>query len=218
MKGKGFVAFVAGAAVGAAVSWYYLKTYYEKLAQEEIDSVKEVFSRRNDDKSEETSESLKGKELGEKFAEGLKEGIESVSKNLEKPNIMEYAAKLQKEGYTDYSGVSEDKEEPKPEPKMTVGIPGEIPYVIAPEEYGEMDGYEEIELTYFADEVLVDDDFNVVDNIDDIVGYESLTSFDEYEDDAVYVRNDRLRIDYSILREERTYADYLRDHPYKVGM
>lgn len=214
MKGKGFVAFVAGAAVGAAVSWYYLKTYYEKLAQEEIDSVKEVFSRRNnDDKPEEPSETS-----GEKIQDVLKANLESISKNLEKPSVMEYAAKLQKEGYTDYSGVSEDKEESKPEPKLTVGIPGEVPYVITPEEYGEMDGYEEIELTYFADEVLVDDDFNVVDNIDDIVGYESLTTFGEYEDDSVYVRNDRLRIDYAILREERTYADYLRDHPYKVGM
>lgn len=213
MKAIGFVAFVTGAAVGAAVSWYYAKTYYAKLAQEEIDSVKEVFSRRND-KPTEDHKSQNIEKAGEKIIEGFKDGLESVSKNLNKPSVMEYAAKLQKEGYTDYSTINEENEKPK----MVVGSPGEDPYVITPDEYGEMFEYEQLELTYFADEVLVDDDYSIVDNIDEIVGYHSLTTFGEYEDDSVYVRNDRLRVDFAILKDERTYADYLRDNPHKVDL
>ena len=38
--------FVAGAAVGSLVTWKLAKTKYERIAQEEIDSVKEVFSKR----------------------------------------------------------------------------------------------------------------------------------------------------------------------------
>ena len=38
--------FIIGAATGSAVTWYLLKDKYEALAQEEIDSVKEVFLRR----------------------------------------------------------------------------------------------------------------------------------------------------------------------------
>ena len=39
--------FAVGAAIGSAVTWKLVKTRYEQIAQEEIDSVKEVFSRKN---------------------------------------------------------------------------------------------------------------------------------------------------------------------------
>lgn len=41
-----FLIFAAGAAVGSAVSWRILKKYYEQIAREEIESVKETFARR----------------------------------------------------------------------------------------------------------------------------------------------------------------------------
>ncbi len=40
------LAFIIGAATGSVATWYLLKDKYEALAQEEIDSVKEVFLRR----------------------------------------------------------------------------------------------------------------------------------------------------------------------------
>ena len=39
--------FTLGAAVGSVVTWKLVKDKYARIAQEEIDSVKEVFSRRN---------------------------------------------------------------------------------------------------------------------------------------------------------------------------
>ena len=62
MKGVKFVSkslisiisFSAGSAIGSAVTWIFVKKKYEKIAQEEIDSVKEIFSKRNEEtKSEE---------------------------------------------------------------------------------------------------------------------------------------------------------------------
>lgn len=44
--------FVAGAAIGSLVTWKLVKTKYEQIAQEEIDSVKEVFSKREEKSSE----------------------------------------------------------------------------------------------------------------------------------------------------------------------
>lgn len=38
--------FAIGAAVGSVATWYCLKTKYEQIAQEEIDSVKEMFKSR----------------------------------------------------------------------------------------------------------------------------------------------------------------------------
>ena len=41
-----FLIFAAGAAIGSAVTWKLVKTKYERIAQEEIDSVKETFANR----------------------------------------------------------------------------------------------------------------------------------------------------------------------------
>ena len=38
--------FAAGAAIGSAVTWKVVKTKYDRLIQEEIDSVKEAFADR----------------------------------------------------------------------------------------------------------------------------------------------------------------------------
>ena len=43
------VIFAVGAGIGSAVTWKLLKAKYEQIAQEEIDSVKEVFSKRQND-------------------------------------------------------------------------------------------------------------------------------------------------------------------------
>ena len=45
-KSINFMLFIFGAAVGSAATWMYAKKKYELIAQEEIDSVKEVFSKR----------------------------------------------------------------------------------------------------------------------------------------------------------------------------
>ena len=45
------------------------------------------------------------------------------------------------------------------------------------------------------------------DEIEECVGLDSLTHFGEYEEDSVFVRNDNLKIDYEILRDEDDYYD-----------
>ena len=52
------------------------------------------------------------------------------------------------------------------------------------------------------------------DEIEETIGKDSLTHFGEYEDDSVFVRNDRLKVDYEILMDQRGYADVLREKPY----
>ena len=54
---KNLLIFTTGAAIGAAVTWKLLKTKYEQIAQDEIDSVKEVFARRFEEGSEDIDES-----------------------------------------------------------------------------------------------------------------------------------------------------------------
>ena len=81
----------------------------------------------------------------------------------------------------------------------------EKPYVISPEEYGERDDYDLYSYTYYADKVLADEYNEPIEDVDSIIGLESLKHFGEYGDDSVYVRNDELKADYEILLDDEKY-------------
>ena len=176
MSKTGFAMFLAGATVGAAATWLCLRRYYEQITQEEIDSVKAAFAERK-----------------------------PVNTNIAKlkPDLVNYAAKLQEEGYTNYTEHSKKNTEGKKDDPT----PNE-PYVISPDNYGENDNYTQISLVYYAgDGVLADDEDEVVEDIEATVGEDFAEHFGEYEDDSVFIRNDRLRCDYEILRDNRSFAD-----------
>lgn len=80
------------------------------------------------------------------------------------------------------------------------------PYVITPEEFGEGE-YETESLIYYDDDVLTYENGKIIDNVDEIVGIGSLYTFGQYEDDSVFVRNDKLKRDFEILADERNYYD-----------
>ena len=193
-KAKELFIFTSGVAIGAVVTWKILETKYDQLIQEEIESLREVYGR-----------GIEDSESTEDFEE---EGIDAMQKAADnakdKPSIIEYASVLQKAGYTDYSAMS--KKEEVTEVVAEVSATDE-PYVIPPEEFGEFDEYNQIGLTYYSDGVLTDDNNDIIDDVEEVVGSESLKHFGEYEDDAVHVRNDRLKCDYEILQVEEKYSD-----------
>ena len=112
---------------------------------------------------------------------------------------------VEKEGYTNYSALGGSAE--KLETNDKEGEPVDEPYVISPNDFGELDGYETISLTYYANGVLTDDQDNIIDNVDEVIGMEALSHFGEYEDDSVFVRNDERKCDYEILLDYRSYED-----------
>ena len=176
----GLLLFSLGAAAGSVITWQCVKTKYEKLAQEEIDSVKQVYAK----KKQETQDKIEEK-------------INEAEKQKEKE---QYQAKLKELGYI------------REEEKKRV----DIPYVISPEEFGEFEEYETISLTYYADHVLTDENDDLVEDVDDTVGEDSLTRFGEYEEDSVFVRNDRLKCDYEILLDQRNYSDVIKKYKHRV--
>lgn len=186
--------FIIGAASGATVAWYLLKDKYETLAQEEIDSVKEVFARREQEMKDET--------VKRNVAEGIKDSDRT------KPDLKEYAEQLKKNGYTRYSDLSADDE--------GVSDKQTKPYVIPPEQFRDDENYDQISLTYYADGVLADENDEVIDDVEETVGIESLNHFGEYEDDSVFVRNDTRKCDYEILLDQRTYSEVAEEMPHRM--
>ncbi len=103
-----------------------------------------------------------------------------------------YGKQMENLGYADYYIPPEKDEKP---------------YVISPEEFGEMDSYDTISLTYYDNDILTDDHNEVLENRDELVGKDFMKHFGEYEDDCVFIRNDEMKADYEILMEHRRYGD-----------
>lgn len=83
------------------------------------------------------------------------------------------------------------------------------PYLITPGGFGEKDDYEIEDLIYFSDGFLTDDAFNPIDDVGALVIPDFAKHFGDYDydQDTVYVRNDRLKTDYEILRDHRKYTE-----------
>lgn len=200
-KITGLVLFVAGAAVGSATTWYYAKKKYEQIAQEEIDSVKEVFSRREAESNDKSDKSEEGED-------------DSESDPGKRVTVEDYVDKVSECGYIEEDEEDDSDDESAYAPDPTVYRSDRAPYVISPSEFGTLDEYDQITLTYYADSVLVDENDEIIEDVEGTVGFESLTTFGEYEDDAVHVRNERHGIDYEILAHPRKFSEMLKHNPY----
>ena len=194
-----FVMFVLGTAVGSIVTWRYVEKKYEQIAQDE----KREAEFTDNDKLVEDVEDIVGDDANART---------KADNAKEKPSVVEYAAKLREQGYINYSDMTDEKPEEVKEEPMNV----DEPYVISPEEFGEFEDYEKISLTYYANQILADDNDKLVDDVEDVVGFDSLNSFGEYEDDSVFVRNNRLKCDYEILLDQRKFSDVIKRKPHEV--
>lgn len=178
--------FVAGAAIGSVVTLKFLEEKYKRIADEEIESVKETFKKAIE------------KEAGEE--ENVEETpvkVATFSHTPDKPNITDYAAMTRGMGYdteTDKENVEDDG-----------------PRVIIPDDFGMNEDYDNVSLLYHVDGYLTNEQNVLVDDIENTVGFECLNTFGEYEDDAVYVRNDKLKTDYEILKVDSNYSDFIDD-------
>lgn len=173
-KIKCLLAFVAGSTIGVGITWQFFKQKYKAYAQEEIDSVKEMYSKKH--KSEPTEP----------------ETPKSIDFTDEEE--MEYVSLVK-----EYKPDANDKIKK--------------PYVISPDEFGEDIDREQISLTFYNDGVLTDENDEVIKNVDELIGVDSLNHFGEYEDDSVFVRDDRLNCEYEILLDQRNYSDVVKKKP-----
>lgn len=194
------VSFAVGAVIGSAVTWKFVKSKYEQIAQEEIDDVRAYYKKKLEAYEEDETEELP------ETNDATPTGYSKMTQD--KPDIMEYAAKIKDLGYTGESDQDEDDDDDEEEyvEKEEDSMKDE-PYVISADEFDE-EGYDTETLTYFADGVLTDWYNEPVDNPEEMVGADTLANFDKLADgDTVFVRNDNHATDYEIQRDHRNYKD-----------
>lgn len=185
----GVLTFIAGVAAGSVATYLITSKHYEKIIDEEVASVKEVFSKRTA-QIEEDFEKLK-----------VYDPFEDEDEDEDEKEYTQMINDLKYSSDDDRGDVSSK------------------PYVISPEQFREHEdeGYDAVSLTYYADGILAfDDDMDVVEDVEATVGVESLSHFGEYEDDSVFIRHDQLKYDAEILLDPRKYSDVIK-HPYYKG-
>lgn len=125
----------------------------------------------------------------------------------EDENIQETEQQDEVETINVWDNVSARKNAAVPEPNPN------HPYVITEDQYLEehvdgFDEYKKIGLQYWSlDDTLTDEGETIVPNIDDVVGVDNLEHFGvgTSDPDAVYIRNEKARTDYEVMRTKQSY-------------
>lgn len=182
--------FLCGGVVGAGSVYIFLRKKYQKQAQDEIEAVRDYYRNK--------PSGVVLREVGpiQKLTQNqMDQAIENLGA-LSEDRLQEILSK-----YNPTEAVTQFDPE------------AGAPFVISPEEFGEIEEYAKISLTYFEDGVLTDDGCDPIDEIDETVGADFMTHFGEYEDDSVFVRNPVRKCDYEILLDRRRYKDILKTKP-----
>lgn len=189
------IIFCGGVFIGGFLTWDFFKTKYEKIADEEIASVKETFEHREPrpDKNYKVEEALKGNDEYINVSPGVAERMVRI---------------IDSNGYRNYSNTAIETDKKGGTADMEL----KQPYVITPEQYEDNVDYTKVSLTWYSDEVLEDDWGNVLDP-DDVIGSDALKTFGQYEKDSVFVRDDDEQIDYEVLLDTRSYKETYEHDP-----
>ena len=179
-----------GAAIGSAVTYKYLKTKYDDILREELESMREYYSEK----------------YGEPCDDGDEEEEQVVETQPTESDVMNdirrsYAAIAKNNGYINSEEAKQIDDVDKP-------------YVIDADDYGEYEDYSLNNLTYFADKILADDTGEIIEDVDDTVGPNLWDKFPD--DDTVFIRNDKLMSDYEIQRDYRSYDEVFYDSPHQA--
>lgn len=175
---KTIFGFLGGAFLGSVIAWQVTKRYYAAIAQKEIDDQKRWFKN--------------------KCAEC---GLVNKAKDLAVKNepVLEAVGIIEREGYTQYSQRVHER--------LQNEEFSDKPYVISPDEYGETEDYTQVQLTYYLDGIVADENDHPVNCPEDILGDEFWMHFGEYRDDSLHIRNDAKRCDYELLKALFTYSE-----------
>ena len=225
--------FAGGVVVGGAATYLFMRHKMERIIEEEVEDVKKVYAR---DETGETgilgliskNDTDEGSREDNPHALDPAEAKRISMENMKRKDDLLHVEKLiVNNGYsspTNYNifskplpeeeirdlgtGADDEMEEDEDDegyPKESVA---DRPYTISGEEF--VNGnkfYDKTTLNYYDDGILEDEiTEEIIEDIDAAIGMDSLTKFGEYEEDVVFVRNERLSTDYEVVRQYRDFA------------
>lgn len=207
--------FTGGAALGSLVTWKVLKIKYERIVQEEIDSVKETWARLMSEESDEDTCYEDEDDPDDDDVEDVEDVEESDADDFD---AVEYDQKTVTAYHEIASMYGKSGNKAENDGEGEGDQEEEVPYIngpvlILPEDFGNGDyDYELYCLTYYADGVLADDWFKKYD-VEETIGEDSVEHFGDYATGLIHVRNERLNAEYEVVQDPRNYADVIHNDP-----
>lgn len=187
---KKFLIFLAGAAAGSLITWYFTKKYYRKKTDEEVNDVVAHFRNAYTREVEEPRR------------------VQQEAERQQRESWQE-----QKKAYYKMSQQYQPPDEPVPEvgyyPEPHPHEDYNPPYEVTEEQVLDMmrmnDEWEQVELTYYeADDVVVEDR-EQMENWLEYVGPVSSKCFNSQG--LYFVRNEKYKVDYEIHYEPGNFGD-----------
>lgn len=220
LTGRELAFFAAGLGTGCVIGYFvakkHLETKYQKIADAEIDEMRETFRTHQRE--------------AEKIARESKPALEDIVEELG------YKGEGEAAEQTRYSEVEikaieevEEVEEANAEETQNVFDQPDIdavevwdyaietkrrvphlPYVIHVDEFQQNeDDYEQVTCTWYEeDQILTDERENLIDNFEQMVGLENIKfGHGSNDPNVVYVRNERLHMDIEVVKNEGSYGE-----------
>lgn len=199
----GVACLSAGVAIGYLVANRRLRKEYARISEQEIDQMRDHFRARLVAKEEKPD--LSDLEAhAKKVVEVHRYDSPQPPAPPGEPNVVVLPEEIQRALDSEKDASEGWDYEVEKAGRMQGGT-----YVIHYDERGEAE-FDEITLTYYAgDDVLCNEQTEIVDSQEDIVGTRNLDKFGHgsHDKNIVYVRNERLGLEIEVCRAEGTYAE-----------
>jgi hypothetical protein len=214
MLGSTLLGTAVGAVAGYLVAKHRLEAKYAQFASDEIEAARDymkVLYKKDEDSTPEKALARRRPQRPEGVDDTVHEGppTEVLEKVLDKLRYGKVGVPVSepkaRNDVNVFDGDTTDEDDVD-----ETSLDGFIE-IISYTEYnaGEKE-YEQVTLTYFAeDDTLCDEDDMPIEDVNAVVGNSSLEKFGYRSRDPriVYVRNNRLRIDYTVCKSDGSYAE-----------
>lgn len=203
------IAFAGGVLTGVGATYLALKRYFSKKADDEIKSVEKAFTERIEEVEEERDNALGIAKSAVIPPEEKDEVRSEIMENDGAMNAIIKGMSREKVEYTSYYPKDDHPEDDPPEEDLkevidTVNNKRQKKFakIISYDEYGALPGYDYKELYYYqGDDTLVDDQEDIIDNPESLLG-DALTKygFKASDEKVIYVRNEDFSCDYEVTK------------------
>lgn len=194
---KESIIFLCGVGLGAGSTYFILKKRYDEQMNEESENLKAYYEDKYRVDDGEEPEEI---------------DISDVEKPVDPNNRIEQEEKEE----PDYDEIVNKLNYNQYSTKVPSPIDGEIqpakkPYIIDMDDYNTDRSYIKKLISFFEeDEVCMDNDTKeIIENVAKDIGIDNIELINTEGNEEIYVRNERLGIDYNIVAEPGSYEDYI---------
>ena len=212
---------IASAGISGSAGYFIAKKKYEKKADEEIESVKKAFNEHLNELTK-SGEKIDIPMTRNGYSKYSKKKLSEKKTKKESDREPLPTDPVVVDNYIDYSApYRTSSKNVKTEKKFVEDEKGaasnDEPYIISPDDFM-ASSYESSTLLYYADGVLADSDNNVISSYIGLIGPKALNSFGQYQEDTVFVRNDKLKTDFEIILDTREFSKIRRENNPKQSL